>query len=75
MPSGIGRDAAVEPPGAGGGLAAEIRVGSAPGRAGPGEPDAESRASNTPAEGRDLRRKGLSPHFRGDRSRRQRTRG
>ena len=47
MPSGIGRDAAVEPAGAGGGLAAEIRVGSAPGRAGPGEPDAESRASNS----------------------------
>ena len=47
MPSGIGRDAAVEPAERAAGWLPRIRVGSAPGRAGPGEPDAESRASNS----------------------------
>ena len=53
MPSGIGRDAAVEAAERSGGLAAGLRVGSAPGRAGPGEPDADRgpRTASAPAAG------------------------
>ena len=53
MPSGIGRDAAVEAAERAAGLAAALRVGTAPGRAGPGEPDADRgpRPASAPAAG------------------------
>ena len=53
MPSGIGRDAAVEAAERAAGWPAGLRVGSAPGRAGPGEPDADRgpRTASAPAAG------------------------